>query len=49
MLRVSIAEQANVDLGLAFVTEFERSLEVLVAHRFLLASIGASRWLAPQR
>jgi len=26
------AEQANVDLGLAFVTEFERSLEILVAH-----------------
>jgi toxin ParE1/3/4 len=41
---VFYAEQANVDLGLAFITEFERSLEVLVAHR----SLGAP-WRARTR
>jgi plasmid stabilization system protein ParE len=38
------AEQANVDLGLAFIAEFERSLEVLVAH----PALGAP-WRAKTR
>ena len=38
------AQQANVDLGLAFIAEFERSLEVLAPH----PALGAS-WRARAR
>ena len=38
------AEQANVELGLAFIAEFERTLNVLVAH----PNLGAP-WRAATR
>ena len=43
------AEQANVDLGFAFIAEFERSLELLVAHPALGAPWRAKTRRLPLR